>query len=203
MNKTIAKTFSVLFQPLLCPTIGLILFLIYGQLMEIVPMSYKLILLAITFCFTALIPALIIFILLKMGVVSDFNLYKREERIVPMVLTCISFAIGAFTIKQLNAPPIISIFISAAAISIAVIGFISLRWKISAHLTGIGGLTSAILVTSLYSRLDGAIMLSLSFAISGLVGSSRIKLKAHTPEQVYAGFAVGFLSVLTLFTLNI
>lgn len=202
MNKLIAKIFSIAFQPLLCPTIGLILYVIYGQLMEIVPMSYKLLLLAITFCFTALIPSLIIFILLKMGAVSDINLYKREERIIPMILTCISFVVGAFIIKQFNAPPIISIFISAASISIAVIGFISLRWKISAHLTGIGGLTSAILITSLYSQLNGASLLAVAFVISGIVGSSRIKLKAHTPAQVYAGFAVGFLSVLVLFTLN-
>lgn len=165
-------------------------------------MSYKLILVAITFTFTALIPGLIIFILLKIGVVSDFNLYNREERVIPMVLTCISFVIGAYLIKQLNAPPIISIFVSAAAISIAIIGFISLRWKISAHLTGIGGLTSAILITSMYSHLDGSILLASSFALSGIIGSSRIELKAHTPAQVYAGFAVGFLSVLVLFTLN-
>jgi len=35
--------------------------------------------------------------------------------------------------------------------------------------------------------------------MSGLTGFARLKLQAHTPAQIYSGFALGFLTIMALF----
>lgn len=203
MKNSIAKIVSGVFHPLLIPTYGLILYLIYGQLMELVPLNYKILLLLATICFTIVIPALSILILSKIGTISSINLFKREERRIPMLIACFSFALGTYILGRFNSPPIITLFMTAATLSIALVGIISLRWKISAHLTAVGGLTAGILITSIYSYIDGSLILAISFAISGILGYSRLKLKAHDSTQVYAGFFVGFMVALLLFSISI
>jgi membrane-associated phospholipid phosphatase len=42
-------------------------------------------------------------------------------------------------------------------------------------------------------------LIALSLVISGLVGFARLKLGAHTPAQVYAGFGLGMFTILSLF----
>jgi membrane-associated phospholipid phosphatase len=37
--------------------------------------------------------------------------------------------------------------------------------------------------------------------IAGLLGYARLKLEAHTPAQVYSGFAIGLISMFLLFVL--
>lgn len=74
-------------------------------------------------------------------------------------------------------------------------------WKISLHMIGLGGLLAYILLLlfvrglqyGLPSEID--ILLSSVILLSGIVGSARLYLCAHTPAQVYVGYIVGFLLV--------
>jgi membrane-associated phospholipid phosphatase len=63
---------------------------------------------------------------------------------------------------------------------------------------GIGGGIAALLVVQKmeYSETNYFfILISISFLIAGLIGSSRLKLKAHTPIQILLGFLLGIFSV--------
>ena len=70
---------------------------------------------------------------------------------------------------------------------------ISLRWKISAHLTGMGGLCAFIAVLSTTYGASPSVMwvLIASVLISGIVGVARLGLGSHTPAQAGAGFLLG------------
>ena len=70
---------------------------------------------------------------------------------------------------------------------------INIRWKISAHMIGIGGLTGALLCISILLEVYITPYLVYALLIAGLIGSSRLILKAHTPLQIYVGFAVGVI----------
>jgi len=76
-----------------------------------------------------------------------------------------------------------------------IIVLINLKWKISAHLSGIGGLTGSIFGVCYRMALNPVWLFALVLFISALVGLSRIELKAHTPSQALAGFAIGFLMI--------
>jgi membrane-associated phospholipid phosphatase len=69
---------------------------------------------------------------------------------------------------------------------------INLRWKISAHMVGIGGVLGAVIGISerFMQNLNGTIIVL--FLVAGMIGYARLKLDAHTSLQVYAGFATGF-----------
>ena len=70
---------------------------------------------------------------------------------------------------------------------------INFFWKISAHTLGIGGLLGGIMGVARIHLINpywGFIIILLA---AGLVGTSRIFLKRHTPMQVYAGFCLGFI----------
>jgi membrane-associated phospholipid phosphatase len=82
-----------------------------------------------------------------------------------------------------------------SAISIFIIVFINLKWKISAHTAGIGGLAGAIFGVSYRLAINPLWFLVVILSISALVAISRIGLRAHTPGQTLAGFVVGFLTV--------
>jgi membrane-associated phospholipid phosphatase len=85
--------------------------------------------------------------------------------------------------------------IMAASVAIMVIAiFITLLWKISAHMFGIGGLIGGAMAVSFYvERSNPYYMFMGLFIIAGLVGTSRLILKRHTLSQVIAGFLLGFL----------
>jgi membrane-associated phospholipid phosphatase len=78
--------------------------------------------------------------------------------------------------------------------------FITIRWKISVHMTSWGGLTGFLLVSSFALRVDILMLILISILLAGALGSSRIILKAHTPAQVYAGYLLGVFGMLLVYS---
>jgi membrane-associated phospholipid phosphatase len=77
-------------------------------------------------------------------------------------------------------------------VAIIVSGFITNYYKISIHMTGSGGVVGLLALLSTTSMFNVTWLLAVAVMLSGLVGVSRIQLKAHTHMQVYSGFAFGF-----------
>ncbi len=84
-------------------------------------------------------------------------------------------------------------FLMMLAASVAIMIFaiiITLKWKISAHMFGIGGLIGggAMSISYFVERSNPYYMFMGLFIIAGLVGTSRLILRRHTLSQVIAGF---------------
>jgi hypothetical protein len=77
--------------------------------------------------------------------------------------------------------------ISAIGLSL----IITLRWKISIHMLGIGGLIGAIIGISHRFQFDHSLLLIALILFAGLIGFARLKTKSHNYRQVYAGFILG------------
>jgi len=88
-------------------------------------------------------------------------------------------------------------FMVGSAITVVMMAMINLKWKISAHMAGIGGIVA--LVYQLHvqglSAFDLLWLLCLTVMVAGALGSARLALKRHDLWQVLAGFSVGFLCV--------
>ncbi len=90
-------------------------------------------------------------------------------------------------------PSLFPNLILGAAFSVALAFVINLKWKVSIHMLGMGGIVGTIFGLMLRYQVD-AIQLVMSLVIlSGIVGYSRLRLNAHTPLQVYVGFVLGTL----------
>ncbi len=191
--KSIAHVISTVFQPLLMPTYGVVLLFVYTYFGVIYTQQFWLIISPIVL-FSFVIPAILIFMLFRMGVISDLSLTKRRERLFPYLITLLSYTAMMLFYYRMNMPKWFLLMI-AASIAIMIIAIlITLRWKISAHMFGIGGLIGGAMSVSYFvERSNPYYMFMGLFILAGLIGTSRLILKRHTLGQVIAGFLLGLL----------
>lgn len=193
--KSVYKIISIIFQPVLVPTFGL-LWLVSIPPYSFMPFRWKMLVIVGTLVFTTLLPALPIFILIKTGQVKDLFISDRKERLLPYLFSFVAYLIWAvFLRKVLHFPMSIAVFGIGSAVALLLVMFITLKWKISAHMCSMGGLVGFIAGISFLFARNPVLLLVIAIIISALVGLSRIELKAHTPSQVFAGFMIGFFCI--------
>ena len=171
--KLFSNIISFVFHPLLMVTYGIVLALMFTFL-AIYPLPVKLLIAGGTFISTAIVPGLFIFLLVKNGAAGDIELSDRKERVVPYLIFITSILVCIFFLYKMLMPFWLLAMLIGACVALVIALCVNFAWKISAHAIGIGGLLGAMIV-------------------AGLLGTSRIFLKRHTPMQVYAGFCLGFI----------
>lgn len=187
---------SLIFQPLLMPTYGMLM-LVNMNIFNALPFVWRMIAVVGTLLFTGLLPATPILWLIKNGEVHDLFISRREERTVPYLFSFVSYVFWTvFLWKMLQFPLFMIAMGIGTAISILLITLINLKWKISAHMSGIGGLAGATFGISYRMAYNPTLLFVIVLAIAALIALSRIELKAHTPGQTLAGFTLAFLSVI-------
>jgi membrane-associated phospholipid phosphatase len=124
---------------------------------------------------------------------------KREDRIIPFIMTAIFFSLAYYLLKQLHISPIYNYFIIGTTFIIIIALIINYFWKISIHMIAMGGMLGAFLALSFVLIINIPILIMLIIFISGLVGFARLKLNIHSPAQVYIGFLTGVTIMFLLF----
>jgi hypothetical protein len=200
--KQAAYIISVLFHPLLMPTYACLM-LFYGfrnsifELMTSNESKWQIII--IVFTFTFLLPMLNIFLMFKLKRITSLILSNRHERTFPYLMTAI-FYFGLFYLFfDLRIWQTIKIFIFCAGTAILLTALINLKYKISAHMVGIGGLLGMVFSLHILLRLDLTGFIAVTVLAAGLTGSARLILNEHKPSQIYTGFLMGFLCQTILF----
>ncbi|MFV0522364.1 MAG: hypothetical protein ACK5MI_08080 [Mangrovibacterium sp.] len=189
--KAFAKLISIIFHPILLPTYGYMMLLFSGAFFaHLSPEIIRTIILEIVI--TTLFLPLVSILLMQLFIHRKLNLHDRKDRIYPLFFTIMSYFIGAYLLRHLPVSSIYSQLLIVCALIVCAIQLINLRWKISAHMAGIGGFLG------IFFGICGVIawnvfMLAAVFIIlAGLIGTSRLLLERHTPAQVYVGFILGF-----------
>jgi len=190
--KITAKIISYLFHPLIMPVIGLsIIFNTDSYINYAVPQELKQAVLILVGASTFLIPLLISLFLLNRKLINSLEMETQQERTIPYSTTIIFYIFTLYMLKQAPIPPIVFNFLIGATLSIIIAFVINLKWKVSAHMIGIGGIVGALLCVSIMLEIYITPFFIFFLLVAGLVGSARLVLKAHTPSQVYAGFLIG------------
>lgn len=155
---------------------------------------------------TFMVPSLVIYYLFRGGYVQSLHLTTLADRRLPYFLTAVIYTITGylftFHMQVLSTlAPEIGILIGSIAVSILLVGLVSLTWQISAHTVGIGGVVGVVSGLMLrFSLNDLFIPLLILIVLAGFTASARLKLNAHTPAQISAGLALGLVvSLLTVF----
>ncbi len=171
----IAQIISALSTPMIFAALAFTILLLI-----INPVSIGLIL-VVTIFFGTFFPILIIFSLYKLGKVKDMDVSEKEKRNTPFLAVVLSYIIGTVVLVGIGTPPIVSALMFCYATNTIIASIINLRWKISVHAIGVAGPFTCL---TYYLGL----VYSLFFVLIIPVGWARLKLKAHTVEQVIAGF---------------
>lgn len=190
--KLFANTISILFHPLLMITYGMIMVLLYTYL-AIYPASMKLIIIGGSFVCTTVIPGLFILLLKFSGSVSDLELTNKNERVLPYLTMIFSILVYIFFIRRMQVPFWLISLMIGAAIALFLAMLVNFYWKISVHGVGIGGLIGAVMGIARIHMVNASWLFILLIIAAGLVATSRIVLKKHTPMQMYAGICLGFI----------
>lgn len=147
----------------------------------------------LVFISTFIIPALGTLALVKTGYVKSIMAEERSERAWPLFFTAACFAMLTYMFYREQVFDEL-LFLIMALITLAVLltYIITNFWKISTHSIGMGGaLGFLILLHSWQPEKNLLYLVASTIVICGAVLSARLALDAHSPLQVYAGFALG------------
>jgi membrane-associated phospholipid phosphatase len=192
----LAQACSVLLHPLLMPTYGMVLFCCgIGHLNTRLPLAFTILAITGTLFFTFFVPAAGIWYLWKTKRIDSLHIEDPKQRTAPYISTIMAYAFWTYFLHfLLQLPSFMSIVALGAIFALVVVTFINLKWKISAHLTGIGGLLGGVCSFALYySTLPLGLILTI-LAASLILMYARLYLNAHTPLQVVCGLLLGLLS---------
>ncbi len=156
------------------------------------PTNVKFYLLWVVLLYAIIIPILTLGVLRSLGRISSYRVDDRRERLLPLLIGAICYVLCAITIAKIPSAIFLRKFMIAAACCEVMCLVVSLYWKISLHLTGMGAAVALLVVMNVAGV--GNMMVPLMFAIllTGALASARLYLGCHNGRQVLAGFCGGF-----------
>ncbi len=191
----VSKIISGIFHPLFMPLYGIILIFEFNSYINyFISEREKLTLVLFLLFFTIILPTLIIYIFKKLKLITDFYLEKKEERRWPFISTIICYFICLEFFVEMKINFIFYLLTLGAMLILIIAHLITLKWKISAHMIGIGGLIGGLIGLSQRFEVDNVLVIISLIIISGVIGYARLKTKAHNYQQVYTGFILGLLA---------
>lgn len=197
MRRILALIPTYLFHPILVPAYGIGMmgvssfFYDYSALL-------KSVILGVSFLIAVIMPLLWYVLLRKLGVITTSQASDRHERKWAYLFTLSAYAVVAFLCFYFGVVWYYVYLWIGAFLALSVVYAINYRWKISAHATGMGGLMGSVIFLSFFFYKMPLFLIIVLSLCSGWVTWSRLELKAHTPSQLIAGYALGFFSMLFL-----
>lgn len=198
MNKQLAKIISIIFHPMLMPLLGIIFIFYSGSYISFLPGNVKRIIILVIAANTLLLPLMMMPLFIQFGIVKSLAMESNRERLLPLAFTLIPYILSVYFFAKLPIPVVITVFMLGASLVIASCLIITYWWKISIHMVGIGGIAGFIIAFSIRMFTDVLPYLLISIFIASLLASARLQSKAHKPIQVYLGFTLGFLLMLSV-----
>ena len=193
MSRRIAQFLSIVLHPVLMPTYAMLMIFQLGTYIDYTtPPQSKIALFMVVIFNTLLMPVVISYLLITKGYIKSFEMQKRQERIIPFVSNLVLMMIAYYMMRQFALPKIFYLLILGAAAAVAIAIIINLKWKVSIHMIGIGGIVGTLYGMSAFLLIDLRIPLLISIFIAGVLGTARLSLGAHHPLEIYSGFFVGF-----------
>jgi len=183
ISEYFAKFISVIFHPLLMPTIGLLFIFNSGSYISYIPFEAKRVI------FYLFLP-----IFLYFNIIENVKINIHSHRLVPLLITGFLYFTTYYILRKYPIP-FINLFLLASCICVLINACITTWLKISSHLIGVGGLTGLVLSMSFRLNADISSLLVFALLISGLTAFARLRLNTHSPLEVYGGFFLGLAIV--------
>lgn len=185
-----ARIMSMIFTPFYLPIVGLIALFIFSY-MSLLPMMYKLVMLAMVYLLTVVAPSLLIHLYRLCQGWTSHELGRKERRLVPYIISIVCYFACFFWMEYRNTPRVISIIVVVALTIQMICALINIWWKISTHTAAIGGVAGGLVSYSIAFSFNPLWWLCFVLILAGAVGTARMILRQHSLSQVVGGFLVG------------
>ena len=127
--------------------------------------------------------------------IQSYELEEKQERVYPILVAIIFAFLGFWLLGRVGYTNIVRQLYLVMIIMLSIFSVITFRWKMSMHMAAIGGVCGFLLVWGLKYYGDVRSSLMLFLILAGILATSRLYLKKHTPMQVYLGFLFGLFFV--------
>lgn len=196
MIEKAANFFSVVFHPLLVPTI------IYAVIFGFAPLLARplsdtalLYILGAVFITTFVIPLCCIAVLRFSAYIPSMSMRNRRERVVPFLFVSVFYAITTYMFyakMQLNL--VLIVIMLAITVITFLLALVTVFWKVSIHSAAVMGMVGFFIAIMIRFPLSNLLLpLVLSVLMAGVVMSARLYLNEHKPEEVLIGGLMGFV----------
>ena len=191
--KHIALALSIVAHPFLLPLYVLFITFHAGTVFSLVPEYTQLVAYVLTVTGVILLP-----LLKRFRLIESFELKEKHDRIFPVFVTVVGAFLAFYFSRNIPYADIVRQLYLVLVVLLAGFMLLSIRWKVSMHMTAIGALCAFVFVLGVkYAGNVGDLLICLILA-AGVLGTCRLYLKRHTPGQVYGGFVYGVALVLAL-----
>lgn len=194
-NKTatrLARTISVVLHPFFVPIYVMSVLLYAETAFATYTPRFKFYIMWVVALYTLVIPFLTLCLLRSLGRVSSLRVDERGERILPLAIGALCYVLCAITIGRIPSAELLRRFMLAAACCEILCLAVSYVWKISLHLTALGGCVAIMTVLAVAGIGNLAPWLVVALLAAGALGSARLYLGRHNGAQIAAGFFGGF-----------
>lgn len=192
MPEKIAKIISIVFHPIIIPTLGFLLLFSSGFYNTMLSGDARNYVLLVIFFTTATLPMLTVAVL---ALNPKFNVLMpaSRDRIIPLLFTSVFYYLGFYLLGQIHYIPAFKLFMIASVLVIVALLLISFKWNISIHMSAMGAVTATIFALSFRGGVNPTAAIEIVILISGLVGTARLVQNKNSLQQVAAGYALGFI----------
>ncbi|MEE4285750.1 MAG: hypothetical protein V2I31_06365 [Mariniphaga sp.] len=194
MAKKLAQIISLIFHPVLIPTLGFLLLFNSDFYFSFITWEAKRFVIMVVLFSTGILP-LLAMALLAINPKFELSFKTGSQRTLPLVISSVSYYLGYFLLNRINAYPVFKVFIIGSLLVIIVLLVLSLKWKISSHMAGMGGLTGTLLALSFRTGTNPVWAIVMVIVVSGLVATSRLKLEKNKLWHLEAGYILGFVTL--------
>jgi hypothetical protein len=196
--KTASTALSYLLHPLLMPTLIFAFIFFFCETAVNLNTEVKLNILWVIFITTFLFPFLstvVLFYLIKKSFsITHLIMEDNRERFYPFLFTGFFYLAITYMFIKAGLDPNIIFIMGGISLSAIIVSLITYSWKISAHAVGICGALGYVLAVGFYYPYEMILFpVAVIVLLIGLLLSARLYLNAHTPPQVFAGAALGFI----------
>ncbi|NML19899.1 hypothetical protein HHL16_03390 [Pseudoflavitalea sp. G-6-1-2] len=190
-----AHLLSYVFHPLFISTyVTAFLLFIHPYAFAGMGEKQKVFTLVSVFFSTGFLPAFAVLLMRALGFVQSFQLRTQKERIIPYVAAITFYFWIWYVYHNLQDIPVYYVkFLLGSFLAVCAAWMFNIRYKISMHATGVGGLVMFFYLLTTGMREGTALYFAVALIIAGLVCTARFIVSDHTQRDIYSGFLVGML----------
>lgn len=153
----------------------------------------------IVFLFSFIFPVINIYILVKLKRIPNIILSNQHDRTFPYFITALFYFGLFYLLMDINIWNSVKLFIIGGGLCILISTLINLKYKISAHMVGLGGVLGVLISVSWLIKFDMTPYYIATIIVAGFVAFARLILNEHKPAQLYLGFFLGLIVQTGLF----
>nr|WP_315146213.1 hypothetical protein [uncultured Flavobacterium sp.] len=198
--KKILPLFSYLFHPIFIPVYAALFYFFLNDSYYTNPEKYFALFQIVLL--TIVLPILIFFVLRTTGQVNSIMIADISQRKIPLIIQCfLTILLVRKSITLEHFPEFHFFFLGGLLSTVIALILLFFKTKASLHMIAISALTVFVIGLSIHNQNRNLNWIALLILMNGLVASSRLEMKAHTPKELIIGFLSGIIPQLILMNL--